>query len=394
MRITGYRYETYRMKLDRPIADCNLPEGLDLLPGSVLFIETDEGVEGISLGFGVEGVSALFHLIEGEDPREVASLWAKVNDYIHKLGNEGAANGALSALDIALWDLKAKLAEEPLWRTLGAAEGRVKAYASGLDYCLSDDELFAFYRRMAERGIGGGKLKVGLDIEADMRRLGVMREALSIASDRPQLMIDSNEYWSPKQAVRFIRRIEEEFDLAWAEEPARRWDYAGLRLVSEQVGAAVATGENLNSVADFYPLIANQAVDVLNVAAGHSGITGCRQIAHLAQVYGLPVSMMNCQAEFMAHLAAALPNHVGMEVVDPGREQCLRFDSYIEDGHIILSDKPGLGIEIDEKALADLQANPPTGRGQFPFARREGAGRYILPLRPGEVPWETSSREP
>jgi L-alanine-DL-glutamate epimerase-like enolase superfamily enzyme len=207
-------------------------------------------------------------------------------------------------------------------------------------------------------------------------------------------MIDSNEYWSPKQAVRFIRRIEEEFDLAWAEEPARRWDYAGLRLVSEQVGAAVATGENLNSVADFYPLIANQAVDVLNVAAGHSGITGCRQIAHLAQVYGLPVSMMNCQAEFMAHLAAALPNHVGMEVVDPGREQCLRFDSYIEDGHIILSDKPGLGIEIDEKALADLQANPPTGRGQFPFARREGAGRYILPLRPGEVPWETSSREP
>jgi len=394
MRITGYRYETYRMKLDRPIADCNLPEGLDLLPGSVLFIETDEGVEGISLGFGVEGVSALFHLIEGEDPREVASLWAKVNDYIHKLGNEGAANGALSALDIALWDLKAKLAEEPLWRTLGAAEGRVKAYASGLDYCLSDDELFAFYRRMAERGIGGGKLKVGLDIEADMRRLDVMREALSIASDRPQLMIDSNEYWSPKQAVRFIRRIEEEFDLAWAEEPARRWDYAGLRLVSEQVGAAVATGENLNSVADFYPLIANQAVDVLNVAAGHSGITGCRQIAHLAQVYGLPVSMMNCQAEFMAHLAAALPNHVGMEVVDPGREQCLRFDSYIEDGHIILSDKPGLGIEIDEKALADLQANPPTGRGQFPFARREGAGRYILPLRPGEVPWETSSREP
>lgn len=393
MKITGYRYETYMMKLDRPIADCNLPEGLDLLPGSVLFIETDEGVEGISLGFGVEGVSALFHLVEGEDPREVVSLWQKINDYIHKLGNAGAANGALSSIDIALWDLKAKLAEEPLWRTLGAAEGRVRAYASGLDYCLPDDELFAFYRRMAERGIDGGKLKVGLDIGADMRRLGIMRDALSIASERPRLMIDSNEYWSPKQSVRFIRRIEEEFDLAWAEEPARRWDYAGLRLVSEQVSASVATGENLNSVADFYPLIANQAVDVLNVAAGHSGITGCRQIAHLAQVYGLPVSMMNCQAEFMAHAAAALPNHVGMEVVDPGREQCLRFGSYIEDGHIILSDKPGLGIEVDEQALAELQANPPQGRGQFPFARREGAGRYILPLRPGEVPWETSARE-
>jgi len=391
MKITGYRYETYLMKLDRPIADCNLPEGLDLLPGSVLYLETDEGVTGISLGFGVEGVAALFHLIEGEDPREVVSLWMKINDYIHKLGNEGTANGALSSIDIALWDIKAKLEEEPLWRTLGAAEGRVKAYASGLDYCLSDEELFAFYRRMAERGIDGGKLKVGLDIEADMRRLGIMRDALSIASENPVLMIDSNEYWSPKQSVRFIRQMEEHYDIAWAEEPARRWDYAGLRLVSQQVKAAVATGENVNSIADFYPLVANQAVDVLNVAAGHSGITGCRQIAHLAHCYGLPVSMMNAQAEFMAHAAAALPNHIGMEVVDPGREQCLKFASYIEDGYIILSNKPGLGIEVDEEKLAALQANPPTGRGQFPFARREGAGRYIVPPQPGEVPWETSA---
>lgn len=392
MKITGYRYETYLMKLDRPIADCNLPEGLDLLPGSVLYLETDEGVTGISLGFGVEGVAALFHLIEGEDPREVVSLWMKINDYIHKLGNEGTANGALSSIDIALWDLKAKLADEPLWKTLGASEGRVKAYASGLDYCLSDEELFAFYRRMAERGIDGGKLKVGLDIEADMRRLGIMRDALSIASGHPVLMIDSNEYWSPKQSVRFIRQMEAQYDIAWAEEPARRWDYAGLRLVSQQVKAAVATGENVNSIADFYPLVANQAVDVLNVAAGHSGITGCRQIAHLAHCYSLPVSMMNCQAEFMAHAAAALPNHIGMEVVDPGREQCLKFDSFIEDGYIILGDKPGLGIEIDEQKLAALQADPPSGRGQFPFARREGAGRYIVPPGPDEVPWERSTR--
>src|SRR5690606_6106162 len=117
-------------------------------------------------------------------------------------------------------------------------------------------------------------------------RIGIMQEALSIASDKPVLMIDSNEYWSPKQAVRFIRRMEMVYDIAWAEEPARRWDYRGLKLVSEQVNAAVATGENLNSVADFYPLIANGAADVLNVAARQSGITGCRQIAHMAHIHG------------------------------------------------------------------------------------------------------------
>jgi hypothetical protein len=99
------------------------------------------------------------------------------------------------------------------------------------------------------------------------------------------------------------------------------------------------------------------------------------------------VSMMNCQANFMAHVAAALPNHSMMEVVDPGREHCLKFDNHIEDGYIVLGNKPGFGIEVDAKVLAELQANPPTGKGKFPFPRREGAGRYIVPPGPGEVPW-------
>ncbi len=391
MKITGYRYETYMMKLDRAISDCNLPEGVELLPGSILYLETDENITGLSLGFGGGGMESLFHLVEGQDPREVVHLWMKINDHIHKAGNEGAANANLSALDIALWDLKAKIAGEPLWRTLGAAHGRVEAYASGMDYCLSDEDLFAFYRRMAEVGIKAGKLKVGLDIKADLRRLGIMQEALSIASEKPILTIDANEYWSPKQSVRYVRQMEEQFDLTWVEEPARRWDYDGLKLVSQQVSAAVATGENVNSIADFYPLIANQAVDVLNVAAGHSGVTGCRQIAHMAHTYSLPVSMMNSQANFMAHVAAALPNHIGMEVADPGREQCLKFDNHIEDGYIVLGNEPGFGITVDEDALADLQANPPTGRGTFPLARREGAGRYIHPLQEGEVPWDHGS---
>jgi len=391
MKITGYRYETYMMKLDRPIADCNLPEGVELLPGSILTIETDENITGLSLGFGGGGIESLFPLIEGEDPREVTRLWMKIVDHIHKGGNEGAANYTLGAIDIALWDLKAKIAGQPLWRLLGAAHGRVKAYASGLDYCLSDEDLFTFYRRMADVGIDAGKLKVGLDLKADMRRIGIMQDALSTASKKPVLTIDANEYWSPKQAVRYVRQMEEKFDLAWVEEPARRWDYRGLRLVSQQVSAAVATGENVNSVADFYALVANQAVDVLNVAAGHSGVTGCRQVANLAQAYSLPVSMMNCQANFMAHVAAALPNHIGMEVVDPGREQCLKFDNHIEDGYIVLGNEPGFGISVDEVALAELQANPPKGRGTFPLSRRAGAGRYIVPLRPGEVPWRHSS---
>jgi len=387
MKITGYRVEQYLMRLDRPVGDANLPGGVDVLPGSILWLDTDEGVSGIALGYG-GGVESLFSVIEGADPREVVALWIRMNDVLHKAGNEGAASAALSAIDVALWDLKAKLAGEPLWRMLGARDGRVKAYASGLDYCLSDDELFAFYRRMGELGIDSGKLKVGLDLAADLRRLGIMREALSVASSRPGLMIDANEYWSPKQAVRYVRQLEQHFDLVWVEEPARRWDYDGLRLVSQQVTAAVASGENLHNLADIYPLIANRAVDVINVWTGQSGVTGLRQIAHMAHAHGLQVTMMNAQANYMAQIAAALPNHCAMEVVDPGREHCLVWHNQVEDGYIVLGDAPGFGITVDESKLRELQKTPPvTDKARFPFPRRDGAGRYIVPPGPDEVPW-------
>ncbi len=385
MRITGYRVESYVMQMDRPIADANYPAGEDLMPASLLWIETDEGLAGIAPGGG--DVERFFHLLEGQDPREVIGIWRRMVDYVHK-GGVVAGGGSISSIDVALWDLKAKIAGEPLWQTFGALEGRVKAYASGIDYCLGDEQLFAFYRGMAERGVDGGKLKIGLDMEADRRRIGIMREALSLANPRPHLMIDVNEYWSPKQAIRYLREIEKHFDITWVEEPARRWDYQGLRQVSQQVKAAVATAENLRHISEVYPLVHEQAVDILNISASQTGFTGCRQIAHLAYAYELPVSMMNCQANYMAHLAAALPNHLSMEVVDPGREHCLRFGHHIEDGHIVLGDAPGLGIEVDEGRLRALQANPPARQGKFPFARREGAGLYVKALEPGEVQWK------
>ncbi len=384
MKITGYRTESYTFRLDRAIGDCNYPAGIDGMGGGFLWIDTDEGISGVApMDADVE---SLFRLIEGEDPREVIDLWRRMVDEVHK-GGLVLASSAISAIDIALWDLKAKIAGEPLWRTFGALEGRARAYASGIDYNLSDEELLSFYQRMAASGVDGGKLKIGLDLETDIRRIGVMQQGLSSASARPHLCIDVNEYWSPKQTVRYMAQIEKHHDITWIEEPARRWDHEGLKLVSQQVKAAVATGENLRTIGEFYPLVQQQAVDILSISATQAGFTGCRQIAHLAHAYELPVSMMNCQANFMAHLAAALPNHISMEVVDPGREHCIHFDSQIEDGFIVLGDSPGLGIEVDEEKLRELQANPPELSGPFPFPRREGAGMYVKGFQPGEVNW-------
>ena len=192
-------------------------------------------------------------------------------------------------------------------------------------------------------------------------------------------MIDSNEYWSPKQAIQHIAYFERHHDIFWAEEPARRWDYAGLRKVSEAVNAAVATGENLDDAADFRALIAHQAADVLQIGVGTGGITGALRVAHMADGFDLPVSVMNCPGNYMAHLAAVLPNHIWMEVVDAGREVVFDHDSRVEDGYIILGDRPGNGIQFD---LAKLEAHRVTERSPSaapsPWGRRRGAGLHIV----------------
>ena len=381
MKITDFKITYWEGEAERAIGDANGPYGSKRLPGSFLEIFTDEGITGYSL-IGNGYVEKLFPLLEGKDPRSVIGLWKEMNDLVFKGGNEGERCDAISAIDLALWDLKAKIADQPLWKLLGSSTNSVKAYASGIDLNLTDDEIYKFYSRMADMGIDAGKLKVGLDLDSDERRLGIVKDALSKASDRPLLCIDSNEYWSPKQAIRFISKLEEKFDITWAEEPARRWDYNGLKKVSDNVKAAVATGENINDLAEFMPLIDNGAVDIVEVGMGTTGITGAMKVANMAYAYELPVAMMNCPGNTMAHLATNLPNHMMMEVVDNGRELFFNTDHHIADGKIILGDKPGFGIEVDFEKLNQLKVEKHSTPKyeSYPFPRREGAGLIIKPL--------------
>lgn len=389
MKITGVRTKPFLMKLDRPLGDANDPVGRDWMASMAVFLDTDGEVTGVAMGSpAARGSiqSMATELLVGHDPRGVRGLWKKMVDSAFKGGNRGLVNNAISTLDVALWDAKAKANDEPLWKTLGASTRRVKAYASGIDLSLSDEEIGAFYRSMAGQGVSAGKLKVGLDREADLRRLGIMREALATSGRPPVLLIDSNEYWSPKQAIRNISFLEQHFEITWAEEPARRWDYQGLRKVSQAIRAAVATGENLDEIGDFMPLVANGAADVLNIGVGNSGITGAMQIADLAYGFEIPVTMMNCPGNYMAHLAAVLPNHWMMEVVGAGREKVLTVDNHLEDGWIVLGDEPGLGLSFDEAQLDRASADVPTsGARAALWGRRRGAGLFEVP--PSEAEW-------
>ncbi len=382
MKITGINSIVFEHRMARPIGDANNPRGRDLNAGLAVFLEADNGLTGVALGD--PGQQAAIHamaenLLFGRDPRGVVGLWGRMADFAFKGGNRGAITDVIGALDVALWDLKAKANDEPLWKTLGASSRAVKAYASGIDLPLNDEEIRAFYEGQAARGIRIGKLKVGLDREGDLRRIGIMKEALATSGRAPILLIDSNEYWSPKQAIQHIRYFERHHEIFWAEEPARRWDYTGLRQVSQSVNAAVATGENLDDAADFRALIAHQAADILQIGVGTGGITGAMRAAQMADGFDLPVSVMNCPGNYMAHFAAVLPNHIWMEVVDAGREVVFNHDHRVEDGYIILGDQPGNGIQFD---MDELERHRVTQRSASaapsPWGRRRGAGLFIV----------------
>ncbi|MFE9043411.1 mandelate racemase/muconate lactonizing enzyme family protein [Streptomyces sp. NPDC007818] len=380
MRITGYRTLTTVQHWGRPVGDANgvIAEGVTEVP--VVLVETDSGLTGVGLG-PHEGIERVFAAIEGEDPRAVASLYDRMLDRVFKSGHAGGVFGTIGALDTALWDLKAKAAGEPLWRTLGARTNAVPAYASALDMGLAADELEAVYQRYAERGFTAAKLKGGLDVEEDRRRLELVRDVLRDASPgvRPALMLDANESWSRKQAVRHVAELERGLDLTWVEEPVRRWDADGLAAVGRGVRAAVATGENLTGLEQYRPLLAAGAVDVVQAGAVW-GVTHFLRVSVLAHAHDLPVSPVGSQPNPLAHAAAAVPNHLVCELQNLDQPFGLDVDVEVADGAVVLGERPGIGVEVDEAAIAAHRASGDWRAPAGPHVRPGHAGRRLVPL--------------
>src|SRR6185312_13050742 len=247
MKITGYRSLVTTHDWGRPVGDVNglIASGVTEVP--ILLLTTDEGLTGIGLGDHSE-IDRVFGAVDGQDPRAVSALYDRMIDFVFKSGHAGKTFGTIGAIDTALWDLKAKINGEPLWKTLGGRDRFVPGYASGLCFGLDDEGLVSLYSAFAGCGFSSAKLKGGLDLDHDIRRLKLVRDLLKRNTPRPAMMFDANEAWNRKQAIRNIAEIEAEIDLTWIEEPVRRWDAEGLAAVSQAVRAAVATGENLTGL--------------------------------------------------------------------------------------------------------------------------------------------------
>ncbi len=380
MRITGYRTLMTAQEWGRPVGDANGVYADGVMPVPIIMVDTDEGITGVGLGPHVQ-IEAIFAAIEGEDPRGVTALYDRMLRQTFKAGHAGAVFGTIGAFDTALWDIKAQAAGEPLWRLLGGRDRTVPAYASGLDIGLTDDELVAVYRTYAEHGLRAAKLKGGLDVERDRHRLTLVRDVLA-AAGRPALMLDANESWSRKQAVRHVSELERTLDLTWVEEPVRRWDADGMAVVGKGIRAAVASGENLTGLEQFRPLLAAGAIDVVQTGAVW-GITHFLRVATLANAHDLPVSPVGNTPVGLLHAATATPNHLASELQDLQPPLGVSVDLHVDEGRFVLGVSAGLGIRVDEDLIRASARRPGTMDGSGPNVRPASAGRRLLAVTDG-----------
>lgn len=381
MKITGYRELVTQHEWHRVVGDVNGVSVGTRTDVHVLILTTDDGYEGISVGPSSRSdLARIFPAIEGEDPRGVTALYDRMLAYVFKLGHTGSVFASIGAIDDALWDLKAKMADEPLWRMLGGRTRFVPGYASGLEFGLSDDEVHALYEQFGAAGFAQAKIKGGRDVEDDVRRLRLVRDILTDNSAQPAMMFDANESWHRSQAVRHIQRIEAEVDLTWVEEPVRRWDAHGLAEVRRSVKTGVATGENLTGLEQYRPLFDADAVDVVQFNSGW-GTTNALRVAVAAHAHDLPVSPIGFTS-IIAHAASTMPNHLTTEVQDLGQPIGVHIDQDIADGGIVLGNAPGAGITIDEAMIEQLPAGQGWATPAGPHVRPERAGLRMVPEEP------------
>lgn len=360
MKITDISYETYAWARNAPIR--NGRHTWTDTQRCVIRVRTDEGVDGIGIGGAWAGESeireAFRPLLIGQDPLMIGHVVGLMNDS-KVFGRRGHESHARSGLDLALWDLLAKVAGMPLHRLLGAHHARVPFYIAG-GYYGRDKSHADLQREMvgyAATGARGVKMKVGgASITEDAARVRAVREA--IGPDM-HLMLDANCAYRPHEAVRFAARVEE-YDILWLEEPVGPDDYAGYRQVADKIAVPLAGGEQEYGVPGFRDLIATRALTFVQPdARWMGGVTEFMKVATMADAQGLLISSHGDQQTHTG-LMCAIPNNsyaeFYAEAFDPHHRDF--YATPVErtrDGYVLPSMEPGGGWAPNEEFCARLR---------------------------------------
>jgi L-alanine-DL-glutamate epimerase-like enolase superfamily enzyme len=372
VRIT--RLEPIVLRLDR--VDTSRADGTQ--DAFLVRVHTDEGIVGIGEADTspylartmIEMPSShavawgLSELLVGEDPLDVDRLWRRMWEGTYHYGRAGCALHVMSAIDMALWDLLGKAAGRRICDLLGGARSeRVRVYASEVMPETVDE-----VRRLAERAVAAGYTALKLGWGPLGRDLGhdeaLARAARAVLGPDRDLMLDGGMAYSVKRAAELVGRLED-VELYWLEEPLAADDYDGYRRLSDAVRVRVAAGEADAGIAPFRALVVRGHVDVLQPdVARCGGFTVARQIADLQRETGVEV-VPHCFSTGVLvaaslHFVAALdrPTLSEFSVADSPLVNGILAEPFVlGDGLLTVPHGPGLGIELDESAVARLRAD-------------------------------------
>lgn len=355
-KITSVRTDLFRVPLATRLSDSIHGDMLDFELITVRITDED-GVTGLGYTYTVNAGGAavatmvdryLVDVLVGRDADHTEALWEKMWWHMHYAGRGGHVTSAISAVDIALWDLKGRRLEQPLWRLFGGYDPVVPVYAGGIDLQFPIEQLLEQADGFITQGFRAIKMKVGRsELREDVERVAAMRTHLG---DGFALMADANMRWSADQAVTAARELRE-FGLVWLEEPVIPDDLPGQARVVASGGIPVAAGENLHTLHEFRAAIAAQAVtypepDVSNCG----GMTVFRKVASLAEAHNLPVTSHGVH-DLTVHCLAAAPNRTYMEAHGFSLEPYMAEVMPIVDGSVTAPERPGHGIDLDFAAL-------------------------------------------
>ena len=360
MKISRIRSQILVLPQEDPLA--NTAEDPNAArPMVIVRLDTDDGIEGIGVTFYGGAMTAslkravddLGALTIGEDPLRVEAIIAKLRAAAGGSGPAGMFTLALSAIDIALWDIRGKALNQPLWKLLGGARERVPTYASGsLRRTLSPDEVVTAAGRLKEKGFREAKMQLALPGAAvpakEVERARAVRQALG---PDIKLMCDINQRWRPEEAIDIGRRVEDSgVGFFWLEDVTAHDDYAGLARVNAALATPICGGELVYGIVPFRHMIEARSVDIVMIDLIRAGgITQWMKVAGMAEAFNLPV-VSHVIPEIHTHLVAAVPNGLTVEYMG-WMLKLFEGSAALDQGELVLSDRPGLGLTFNQDTI-------------------------------------------